>query len=116
MSAELETLTASIEGLCQTCRSDATANGWWEQPRSEAELIALMHSELSEALECIRENEPDLYFDAVGKPLGKMSEYADVLIRIFDAVGDQGAELADAVHKKILFNRTRGYRHGGKQF
>lgn len=116
MITELGSLTASIEELCEICRNDATANGWWEKPRSEAELIALMHSELSEALECVREDEPDLYFDDAGKPLGKMSEYADVLIRIFDAVGDKGDELAEAVRKKILFNRTRGHRHGGKVF
>ena len=114
MTIELETLTSSIKELCGVCRNDATANGWWEKPRSELELVALMHTELSEVVECVRDNEPDLYFDDAGKPLGRMSEYADVLIRIFDAVGPQGDELAEAVHKKILFNRTRGYRHGGK--
>lgn len=113
---ELKELTDSIEGLCEICRADATANGWWENPRSEPELIALMHSELSEALECIREHEPDLYFGDNEKPLGKMSEYADVLIRIFDAVGPQGLQLAEAVKAKIEFNRTRGHRHGGKKF
>lgn len=112
--SELAVLAKSIQDLCTICRGDAVANGWWEKPRSESELIALMHSELSEALECIRDGEPDLHYDERGKPLGKMSEYADVLIRIFDAVGEDGAALAEAVERKILFNRTRGHRHGGK--
>lgn len=112
--SELAVLAKSIQDLCTICRGDAVANGWWEKPRSEAELIALMHSELSEALECIRNDEPNLYQDAAGKPLGKLSEYADVIIRIFDAVGPDGAELAQAIEDKILFNRTRGHRHGGK--
>lgn len=112
--SNLTTCAEAIEALCYICRTDAAANGWWDKPRSESELIALMHSELSEALECIRDGEPDLHYDERGKPLGKMSEYADVLIRIFDAVGEDGAALAEAVERKILFNRTRGHRHGGK--
>jgi len=113
---QLNTAANAIEDLCRICREDATANGWWETPRSEPELIALMHSELSEALECIREKEPELYFDDAGKPLGVMSEYADVIIRICDAVGPGGDLLAEAVRRKVLFNRGRGYRHGGKAF
>ena len=114
--SELKLKTDAIEALCTVCRADAEANGWWETPRSEPELIALMHSELSEALECIRDGESDLHFGDKDKPLGKMSEYADVLIRIFDAVGPKGAILAEAVKAKIEFNRTRGHRHGGKVF
>jgi hypothetical protein len=116
-TSELMTHSDAIEALCHICREDAVANGWWQSDRNEAELIALMHSELSEALESVRAKEPDLYYDANGKPEGKLSEYADVLIRIFDAVGPDGAEsLAEAVVKKIEFNRTRGHRHGGKAF
>jgi len=106
-----------LETLCRTTRGDMVANGWWNESRTEAELIALMHSELSEALECERNKEPQLYFDEKGKPLGKLSEYADVLIRIFDAVGpEQAVAFSEAVHKKMLYNRTRGFKHGNKAF
>lgn len=106
-----------LEKLCHVARGDAEANGWWTSPRSEAELIALMHSELSEALECDRNKEPQLYFDEKGKPLGKLSEYADVVIRICDAVGaEHAAAFSEAIRKKVLYNRTRGFKHGGKAF
>lgn len=106
-----------LEKLCHVARGDAEANGWWTNPRSEAELIALMHSELSEALECDRNKEPQLYFDEKGKPLGKLSEYADVVIRICDAVGaEHAAAFSEAIRKKVLYNRTRGFKHGGKAF
>ena len=115
--SKLTTYAFGIDALCHICREDAVANGWWQSDRNEAELIALMHSELSEALESVRAKEPSLYYDANNKPEGKLSEYADVLIRIFDAVGPDEAELlAEAVVKKIEFNRGRGHRHGGKAF
>src|ERR1700688_3294427 len=52
-----------IDDLCAQCHSVANASGWWKdaktrQPieRNFGELIALIHSELSEALEGDRKN------------------------------------------------------------
>lgn len=82
-----------------------------------AEDIALMHSELSEALEDIRDKKWGLAFGDPEKPLkptGVASELADVLIRVLAFAGKHNIDLADAVVRKILYNETRPFRHGGK--
>jgi len=37
----------------------ALEHGWWDNPRSDTEVIALIHSELSEALAVLRDGNPD---------------------------------------------------------
>lgn len=106
------------------CYQTAIRKGWWQvgAQRSEVELIALMHSELSEALEEYREKGKHLddeWLSRVtesGKPEGLLSEYADVIIRIFDAVAHRGemAQLASVLLAKMAYNETRPFRHGGK--
>ena len=82
--------------------------------RNEGELIALMHSELSEALEAMRHgNPPD---DKVPQCDGVSAELADVIIRIFDFAEGKGYKVIEAMFAKMAMNKGREFKHGGKKF
>jgi len=97
--------------------SYAKEKGWWEkgvENRNQGEQIALMHSELSEALEAIRHRNPPS--DHIPEFSGVEEELADVIIRIMDFSQAYGFRTAEAVVVKQAFNEGRAYKHGGKEF
>lgn len=84
---------------------------WWRclrtgKPikRNKAEMIALIHSELSEALEGVRKNLPD---DKIPHRRMEEVEMADAVIRILDYCGGHGLDLEGAYRDKMRFNATR---------
>ncbi|PZM62586.1 hypothetical protein [Paenibacillus dendritiformis] len=101
-----------IAELVKEAHQNAVNKGWWEEPRTYGELIALVHSEVSEALEDYRngadphatwyekkcgdeiKRSAELVNDT-WKPCGIPSELADICIRIFDIAGhcELGREL-----------------------
>lgn len=79
------------------------------------ESIALIHSELSEALEEWRVWKNTLYWSPDNKPEGVGAELADVLIRLLHLSATLGIDLDHIVGLKMEYNNTRSHRHGGKR-
>jgi NTP pyrophosphatase (non-canonical NTP hydrolase) len=113
---------AAINGLAHNAGEVARNAGWYDdevaRTRTLIEEICLVHTELSEAVEEIRNHrrEDEIYFREDGKPEGVAAELADAIIRIFDSADNRGIPLGEAFALKMAFNRTRPHRHGGKAF
>lgn len=109
-----------VKELCRTAYTESKRNGWYDEERNLGEMIALLHSELSEMLEALRKL--DLETGEI-KPSEKIPEFtkleeeaADLAIRLGDFSEHTGLRLEDAISAKLAFNRTRGYKHGGVKF
>ena len=104
----------TIKQLCKLSHQGAVAKGFWDKDRNEGELIALIHSELSEALEGLRHDNPPS--DHIPQFSAVEEELADAMIRIADMAEAKGYRLEEAIKTKLEYNKTREYMHGGKKF
>jgi NTP pyrophosphatase (non-canonical NTP hydrolase) len=95
-----------IAQLCNEAFETAKSKGWHDEKKETGTLLALIHSEVSEALEADRKGNTENFVE----------ELADVCIRVFDLCGSRGIDLEAAITKKMEFNRTRSYKHGGKKY
>lgn len=73
-----------------------------EDNRSRAKILALIHSEVSEALEADREGDDELYAE----------ELADIVIRVLDHAESEGINLEEEVERKMEINEEREHKHG----
>lgn len=93
--------------------------GWQPNDNQFGTSLALLHSEISEALEAYREGDWGSCVEETGwKPNGVSSELADVFIRLLSTwaqfLAPLGFDLQDDYEMKMAYNRTRSHRHGGK--
>lgn len=112
----------NINRLMKDSYRTACNKGWHDEHRTFGDLIALCHSELSEALEEFRQHGLDkdkmIYYNfelQPEKPEGVAVELADLLIRVFDMCEYHSIPLAEALIAKLSYNKTRSYRHGNKK-
>lgn len=98
----------SLNKLGAEAHELAVSKGWYNGPRGPLEIAALIHSEVSEFVEEERRAEYN--------EVKALEELADVIIRVVDYCAYRGWDLDDAVFKKMLKNRSREHRHGGKRY
>ena len=121
-----------IKDLTKQAHDNAVLHGFYEKEPSFGDLISLIHSELSEALEEHRNgyHPTETYYNntceydcmpfadcencckVTAKKEGIPSELADVVIRVFDMCGHYGIDLEAAIIDKMEYNKTRPYKHG----
>lgn len=121
--------------LSEDCHKAANDAGWWVDPNTGQDVrewpdymlamwigtkLALVHTEISEALEGLRKDQMD---DKL--PHRKMFEVelADAAIRIFDLAGGLKLDIAGAIVEKMEYNARRHdhkmedrQKDGGKKF
>jgi NTP pyrophosphatase (non-canonical NTP hydrolase) len=120
-----------LNDLARDIHENAVNHGWWESERSFGGIIALCHSELSEALEEYRNGKPMFYYmieehnakimqtdiaNYNGEKIEGISvELADCIIRILDYCGKENIDIENIIKMKHEYNKTRPYKHGGKK-
>lgn len=110
----------NIAETMERVHATACLKGWWDNddpmaPRVAIEKLCLIHSEVSEAVEEVRNGNLDTKVRFEGdKPVGYAVELADSVIRIFDLAKAQGINLDEVIDIKANYNETRPVRHGGK--
>lgn len=120
-----------IKTLVAKAHENAVKHGFWEPPLSFGTAIALIHSELSEALEeerngnpfictpqdeteCLMYGKESLCKYRSRKPEGVAVELADAVIRIADLCGHLEIDLEEVIEIKMAYNEGRPYKHGKK--
>lgn len=103
----------TIEQLSREIREVNQANGWGsptlqdfvEDANYVLVKLALIHTEVSEAVEAVRKEDLDNFAE----------ELADTAIRLFDLAYTMDIDLGRRIRDKVEVNKGRGYRHGGKK-
>lgn len=95
------------------------AKGWHDNPPSLPEAMMMLVTEAAEAVEVWRVHgtaDPTRWEPGCpGKPEGLGSELADIFIRLLDDCYLFGIDLEAEFARKMAYNRTRPFRHGGKR-
>jgi NTP pyrophosphatase (non-canonical NTP hydrolase) len=105
----------TVANLQRNVHQNSKNKGFWSEGENSSVPVklALIHSEVSEALEAYRVGNPASQKIPDHSQIGE--EMADVLIRCLDLCEYLGIDLARAVLDKANYNENRPYKHAGKK-
>lgn len=101
----------TLTQLQRDIHDNNVAKGFYDEPVEDGTRLALIHSEVSEALEVVRHDEhaPSEKCPGVSH---LAEELADIVIRVFDFAGYKDIDLARAIEAKVQYNLSRPHKHG----
>lgn len=120
----------TINELSKEIHKINVKNGFYEGEKNIGEMLALIHSEVSESLEADRKSrymngsiravngwfETDKFkegFEFAVKDTFE-DELADIMIRVMDLAQFKGIDLESHIQAKMRYNSLRPYKHGKK--
>lgn len=123
-----------INDLAKQVHENAKSKGFFDSPKNIGEMLCLIHSEVSEALEADRNNnyadnhylqemeaegytwkDSEMSFRSAFEKCIKNSfedELADIMIRVMDLAAFKGIDLEYHIKHKMQYNSLREYKHG----
>lgn len=115
-------MSKSLKEMADEVTEWAVSKGWEPDPnRTFGDECALIHSEVSEALEAYRSWKFDDATDSgvegstiLSKPEGVASEFADILVRLLHYSNTHGIDLEAEYERKMAYNHQRSWRHGNR--
>lgn len=125
-------MSNNLNELAKEIYDNSVSKGFYEEPIETGTRLALIHSEVSEALEADRmglhaqpgivnyvndPNSSDEYFKAQFKGNIKDTfedELADAIIRCLDLAAHKGIDIESHVRAKMRYNSLREHKHGKK--
>lgn len=119
-----------INELAKEIHKNAVDKGFYEGEKNIGEMLCLIHSEVSEALEADREGNhvPSVFCDSINNLEDFMfkqyfesevkntfeDELADIVIRVLDLAGFKQIDLESHIKAKMRYNSMREHKHGKK--
>jgi len=120
----------TINETAKAAHENAKSKGFFDGEKNIGEMLCLIHSEVSEALECDRKGqyckhdvqeitryEDDGQFKIDYAAFAKESfeaELADIMIRVMDMAAFKGIDLEAHIAAKMRYNSLRPHMHGKK--